>query len=1192
MSIKLQFDSSKNVVEPTLVLAKRNGDKLAKLPASDLYTTSNFNSYSEFTCTVNKFDNGVEYPFWDELRDFRCIYIPTWDVWFELRVTTNEDDAVKKNLICRTLAESELSQVILYNVEINSEDDIARDDYKATVLYNPQNTDGSLLHRVLSKVPHYSIGHVDSTIANIQRTFKFNGKSVYDALQEVAEEINCIFIFNSGSDENGKPAREINAYDLNAYCINCGYRDEFTDTCPKCGSTNVRNGYGDDTTIFVSVDNLAEEIEYETDVDSVKNCFKLEAGDDLMTATVISANPNGSPYIWYISDEAKEDMSAALVEKLNQYDEQYEYYNSEYELDISSDMISAYNQIVTKYLTYDSNLNAISDPLVGYSDLTNAYYNTVDLYYLLNNSLMPTVAQSDTSASAQAALLTTANISPVAVQSLSTISAYTANSAVFAVAKVLIDKRYQVKVKTCTFSDNTWTGNFIVTNLSDEEDTAESNTISVTVNGDYTTYLEQKIKKLIKTDSDESGTDIGTLFAISQPQFDAELRKWSLTRLGAFRDSCRAVIDMMIDQGISNDDRWNNQTPNLYQEMYLPYYNKLLAIEAEIAVRENEINVIAGKFDERGNVVEDGLQTLLEKERKAIHDALNFQEFIGDDLWREFASHRREDTYKNDNYVSDGLTNEELLDMADGFLAEAQKEIYKSATLQHKISATLRNLLAMPEFDPIVDYFEVGNWIRIKVDGRIYRLRLLSYSVDFNDLQNLKITFSDVKQYKDGVSDSESIMSQARSMASSYDAVTRQAKKGKKSNETLRHWVEDGLALTNMKIIGSADNQNVTWDKNGILCREYLPITDNYSDKQLKIINKGLYVTDDNWRTSKAGIGNFTFYNPQTGQEEEAYGVIAETLVGNLILSQEVGIYNTTGSIVINENGLEIISDMTEDTGNPLAFSVGRKYINSDGNEQTDRAIYTDSDGNVVISGNVKINPSVDYDISSIDDLCNPDEMHKYVEKSIIGMADLLNTQMSTYYNKLLEYTQDVLTYKNTMKKYVYIDEDKGIVVSGYDPQTLDVSIFKTLIDNESIKFFSDSSIVAFVNHDLLYISNAEINNTLRIGKFFIFPRNDNGVSINWAGEYIPKLIDSNGYVYVGVDENIHEELVGSGEGGSSGESGNSGESQQETGTFTSNPTKAEMLALIEEVSSNSEEPPAPPEPETDDSDEPAVEEP
>lgn len=1142
MSIRLQFDSSKNVVLPTLVLAKRNGSKIANLPVTDLYVTDNFNSYSEFTCTVHKYDNGVEYPYWDEVRDFRCVYIPTWDLWFELQVTTKEDDAIEKSIICRALCESELSQIMLYDIEINTEDDILREDYIATVLYNPENTEGSLLNRILDKAPHYTIGHVDSTIANLQRTFKFNNNSILDAMYDIANEMNCIFIFDSGSDENGNPKRTINVYDLEAYCFECGYRDEFTGSCPKCGSTNIRHGYGNDTTIFVSVDNLAEEIEYETDVDSVKNCFKLEAGDDLMTAAIINANPNGSAYIWYITDEMREDMSSALRNKLAIYDSLYDMYVNDYELHVTGQIIRAYNLIVTKYLEYDDSLKTIPETITGYSQISSIYYDTVNLYYLLNNSLMPTASQSDTSAESQATLLTAANISPVAVQSISSASASTANSAVLAVAKLLIDKRYQVKVKTYSYSNGVWTGSFTVTNTSDEEDTADSNTISVTVNDDYETFVEQKIKKSLRTDSDQSGTDILSLLTLDEPQFSTELTNWSLTRLNSFYTSCQTVIDMLIDQGLSNDSAWENKTPNLYEEIYLPYYNKLLAIAAEISVREGEIKIITGEQNENGETVLTGVQTILNKEIKYIHDHLNFQSFIGEDLWLEFAAFRREDTYNNDNYISDGLTNTELLSMADDFLAEARKEIYKSATLQHSISASLRNLLAMPEFEPIVDHFEVGNWIRIRVDEKVYRLRLLSFAVDFENLENLKIEFSDVKQYKDGVTDSASIMAQAQSMTSSYGAVTRQANKGKKSNDTLTHWVDDGLALTNMKIVNRADNQNVTWDKNGILCREYLSNTDTYSDKQLKVINKGLYVTDNNWRTSKAGIGNFTFYNPKTGLEEEAYGVIAETLVGNLILSSEVGIYNTTGSVVIDEDGLSINSDMTEEDAVPMTFSIGRTYLDENDDEVFEQVAYLDSDGKLVLNGEILIYNS-ENDIDTINNLVEKDTIYAFIDESIGDASTNISGRATAYADELKDaILAELDNYKDEMSRIIRTS-DAGLIISGINPSDSSVSPFMTVIDNEAIKFLANNLVTAYVSNNQLYIQNATIENTMRVGNFFIYPKSDNGLSIIWLDDSIANQIPSSG--------------------GSSGSSGSSSNIE-----FSGDITLEEMIEIAEDADS------------------------
>lgn len=139
--------------------------------------------------------------------------------------------------------------------------------------------------------------------------------SIYDAFQTITEEIDCIAIFRAYTTDTGEIKRSISVYDLENSCFACGERGTFEDICPKCGSTNITPGYGEDTTVFVSVDNLADNINYTTDVGSVKNCFRLEAGDDLMTAAIVACNPNGTQYLWHFSDDMKSDMSQALVKK-------------------------------------------------------------------------------------------------------------------------------------------------------------------------------------------------------------------------------------------------------------------------------------------------------------------------------------------------------------------------------------------------------------------------------------------------------------------------------------------------------------------------------------------------------------------------------------------------------------------------------------------------------------------------------------------------------------------------------------------------------------------------------------------------------------------------------------------------------------------------------------------------------------
>ena len=958
MALKIKFEkygdkTVYNPQRPTFVLMTRSGKKLGIIPASSEVVKSCLNAADEVSFHVKKSLNETDASteIWDSLTDFKLLWCKEWNELFEMYVEVDEGDGLTKYVTyvevdegdgltkyvtCKALGEAETGQIVLHNIEINTETDIERDDYEITVLYDPNNSKASLLDRIMEKAPHYHIAYVSPSIRNIQRTFQFDNKSLYDAFQEIAEEIGCLFKINCYLDSDLNIVREIRVFDLSGYCHDCGTRGNFSDECSNCGSTNVTNGYGEDTTIYVSVDNLTDEIRYSTDNGSVKNCFRLVAGDDQMTAAIRAINPNGTDYLWYITDEVKEDMSDALSGRIDSYNDLYDYYNDEYSLNISS-VATAYNTLITKYSTYTSDYAPLSSPLVGYPAINEAYYNVIDFYYYLNDGLMPTTSLPETTASAEAAKLTVANISPVAVPNLQATSSATAENAVLGMAKVIVDGRYQIKANTTSYTNNVWSGNFTVTNYADDTDTATSSTINVTVNGDYATYLQQKIDKAInkKMLADDIVADSVSLFKLTLQNFKNELKKYSLSMLRIFRDECQTCLDVLVEQGIANEDSWASQQNNLYDNMYVPYLNKLAAIDAEMAVRSGELDTIIAAHD----AIENGIE--------AVHDALDFQSYIGDSLWGEFASYRREDTYQNNNYTSDGLTNAEIIERAVEFFNVAKEEIYKSATLQHSITSTLQNLLVMEEFQPIVDYFETGNWIHVRIDEKVYRLRLVDYEVTFDDLTNISVTFSDVTQTLNGLNDVQSILKSASSMATSYGAVTRQARRGSNGNDQLENWVEKGLALTNMKIVSTADDQNITWDDHGLLAREYDDILDNYSDRQLKIINQGLYVTDDGWTTSKAGIGAFTFWNPATQQTEERYGVIADTLVGSVILGQQVGVYNPTGSISLDEDGLSI-----NGTRNSVSINPNATYM-VDVKKGTNHLLYLDANGNLNITGNI-----------------------------------------------------------------------------------------------------------------------------------------------------------------------------------------------------------------------------------------------
>ena len=989
----MNFDTSGNVEDITFVLANKSGDKISNITnVTDIVTKHAMNSYSEFSFNAHKELNRNTLRCWNDIKDFKLMWIPEWDMWFEIYVKISEENEDIKFITGKSLGEAELSQIMLYNIEINTETDISRDDYKIpTTFYNPDHPEASLVNRLTEKAPHYRFAHIDISLMNIQRTFTFDKKSIYDALKEVAEELNCLFVFGCGSDANGKPERTISVYDLEANCKDCGHRDTFVDKCPKCGSTNVTNGYGEYTNVFISRDNLVEEVTYTTDVDSVKNCFKLTAGDDLMTAAVRSCNPNGSDYIYYFSDAVRSDMSEQLQEKLSAYDKLYEEYQKTHNFDIDSSFVNNYNAIVTKYIKYDDSLKKIESPITGYPKLMQTYFDTIDMVQFLKNKLMPNITKPDNSAKSQGEYLMENLPSSAATTSLKNLSVSTANNIMISLAQSIVKGSFKITVTETTLSNDVWRGKFNLKSYSDEDDTYTSSPVSIGINENYEEYVRQRIEKILNK-SDDNYYDIVGLFKQDLTVFKSELKKYCLDSLNTFQKCCQSCIDIMVQQGVASDSS-TATTSNainakaIYDSLYVPYYNKLNAIQDEILVREDEVYTVEGKYNNQNELIQDGVQIEIERIIGDVQDTLNFQKFIGDELNKEFCAFLRMDEYSNDNYISDGLDNTELFQNAFDFINVATKELYKSATLQHSITGTLKNFLRMREFAPIVNSFKNGNWITIQIDDEIYKLRIIEYTIDFASSQNIDVTFSDVISAKDIASDIKSILDQASNMATSYGSIVRQSDMNSNFSKKMSDMILKGLDMTNTKIVSSADNQDITWDEHGLLCREFNDILNDYNPCQLKIINHGLYITNDGWKTAKAGVGQFYYFDPKDKVYKEGYGIIADTLVGNLILSSQVGIYNEEKSIEMDKNGIIV----TTNTYNKNVFTIKKEITDDEGNITYERQLYIDDNGNIVLGGGASI---------SWDNVIGTDKDGK--SNSMSKLFETLNDTLNERYNYLL----------------------------------------------------------------------------------------------------------------------------------------------------------------------------------------------
>lgn len=817
---------------------------------------------------------------WENLVDFKVVYVKELNENFEIRVSIDDANDTIKTITGTSLCEVELGQTNLYNFEINSELDISRDDYEVTTFYNDENPNASLLHRVLSKVPHYKIKHVDKSLIKLQRTFSVDGVPIYDFLiGECSEQFSCLFRFDSTD-------RSVSVYDLMTVCRDCGERGEYTSVCPKCGSKNLKY-FGQDTTIYVDKNNLTDSIHLEVDGDSIKNCFKLECGDEVMTAAVRALNPNGSDYIYRINENDRKDMPTELVNKIDSYDELYKSYTEEYH------------------------------------SITEQSYDLVDdiLYY--QSSMMPTIEESEVTAQTEADKLSKAyydgNFNLVALTTVTTATnKTTVNSALKNYARIFVKTGYvkldieddatfeYVGVDDNNWNYGTWYGRIKVTNYSDKEDIAYTDYMTITVNDNYHEFVTQKIQKNIKTD-DEDGSVFDVLSIEDLDKFKEALTLYSLNRLKSFADAIQGALDILIELDQAGE------SADLYDILYLPYYEKLKACQSELDIRQAKIDELQHDLD------------LFEERRIEIQADLNFESYLGD-LYPIFCAYRREDKFNNPNYISDGLDNSQLLQRAKEFWELAEKEIFKSSNGVITITSTLYNLLVMKEFEPLVKYFELGNWIRIRVDGQLYRLRLIGYEINFDSLQTINVTFSTVTKIKDlnVETEIESVIQSTKSMATSYSSVQKQAEKGREANDNVNSILQDGLNAGQAQITNNV-NEEVTYGKHGILLRSYDDILGDFIDKQCKLTHNVMAYTMDNWKTVSQVIGEheYTYYDKEERLFKKAigYGVSSNFLYAGYVYgSQMIGgdIYSEDYDSV---NGIGSHLDL-RGTGN---FNFGRK---------------------------------------------------------------------------------------------------------------------------------------------------------------------------------------------------------------------------------------------------------------------------
>ena len=1020
---------------PTLVLQSKSGESLGAINgATEIVYKKNLNSANELSFTVPKYLDGALNPIWNSLTDLKNIWIPELEERFEIKVSFREEGMETKSITGTSLCEAELGQILLRGLEINTDQDLlynSTDQYPTTVFYRDilstdppetiaQKKKHSLLHRVLSdKASFYRIGHVDSTLKNRAYTFTANGTNIYDFLTgDVAEQMQCLFQFDSME-------RVINVYALT---------DE-----------NGNEIYGKDTTILVDRENLASSLTSDGDTDSLKNCFYVEGGDEIINAAFAQVNPSGDQYLYYFSPETLAEMPTYLQNAISDYDSMSEdfleknpiipsrtthHYRAGTE-DIPPCMVSGNydsNFPDSRYVTafqnvskeisslvddsgqkpYSSYHYTVPDSFRSHEDLVTFYYNALDFQIFLEHSMMPDYKMEEYDKYQALSKLNQTNLGTIGIVGLNPNNPveYTIKNAITNKAKTIINTAlYAVAIQTSQITKTTnsqgtptvtWTGTFSITDRQNPDSATNTITntdyrsiaqkekhelgsltipsqVRLTINDDAVAYAKNSIasmlaKKDLPTDTTPYSPEV------SIEVFEKKVKFYGLSSLGLMQSVLSDCLGIVEDQ----IEKMESESSGLEQNhifLKLKEYRNLYIAKQNAAAKE---------LSKRDSQLMDVTRFLLLMEAylAEVKKSLNFQNYLvsygeklglAQNLWETFLYYKREDEYQNNYLISTNLKdNAAVISHAQKLMEFASQELETAGTLQYSISTSLDNLLALPEFAPVMNDFDVGNWIRVRMDiqdetgkEQIYKLRLLSCQINFeeNSSSAIQVEFSTVTRGAKGeLSDVQDILNSAQSMAKSYGGIIRQAEISSKTTETIDSWISDGLDLTNQQIMNNAKNQSLIIDESGLLARKHDPLTDTYDDCQLRILGNGIYTTHDNWNTTDAAFGKFWYKDPNNNwAPTETYGVIARKLVGEQILGEDLQISNTSGTMRFSEHGLTIsngvntvsfLPDTHDSQGRPnTLFQITAKTPTSGGSSSSRKLLYTDTSGNLNITG-------------------------------------------------------------------------------------------------------------------------------------------------------------------------------------------------------------------------------------------------
>lgn len=292
--------------KPVLVLRNADGKAIQTLGyAYNLNAEIHYNETSTITFDLPAYVNEQKTPHYDDVAGMRIIDMLDWGQFILMNPSTS-NDGIKEIKSCKAYS---LEYELTYKKM-----SLAEGTYN---FYNPVTPDDTIIGIILSYLPSWSIGEIDSNLIDKYRTFEESNVNIYNFIKSTVQDTyGCIFDFDTYKRK-----------------INVKATSSPTSTAP----------------IYISFDNLAKEIEVEEESENIFTVLDVNGADGV---TIRSVNPMGTNKIYNLDYYMNStNFSDEMISKWNSWKSTYEsaqrtYYNITIEkMILTSSILAKQNEL-------------------------------------------------------------------------------------------------------------------------------------------------------------------------------------------------------------------------------------------------------------------------------------------------------------------------------------------------------------------------------------------------------------------------------------------------------------------------------------------------------------------------------------------------------------------------------------------------------------------------------------------------------------------------------------------------------------------------------------------------------------------------------------------------------------------------------------------------------------------------------